>query len=112
MKNWVKFRDGQIVEGPVAGIRPSQDFVEYIEVINLPPAHGPISVTLGLKDGKCVKTVTAQTWYTAERQSAYPAIGDQLDNFWHAMNSGVLPKIEPFFSSVKAVKDKYPKPSA
>jgi hypothetical protein len=110
MTNWVKFQNGQILEGPVAGDRPSGDFVEYVEVVNLPPAHGPITVTLALTGGKCVKTITAQTWYAAERQAAYPPIGDQLDDFWHAMDNNLIPRIEPFYSQIKAVKDEYPKP--
>lgn len=111
MIRWVKFQNGKILEGPVAGDRPSEDFIEYVEVVNLPPVHGPITVTLALVDGKCVKTLTAQTWYAAERQAAYPAIGDQLDALWHAMDNNLIPQIEPFYSQVKAVKDKYPKPS-
>lgn len=109
MTNWVKFQSGQILEGPVAGDRPSEDFVEYVEVRNLPPAHGPVTVTLALVDGKCVKTISAQTWYVAERKVEYPSIGEQLDAFWHAMDTNLLPRVEPFYSQVKAVKDKYPK---
>lgn len=48
--------------------------------------------------------------YDAQRALAYPAIGNQLDCLWHAMDQGVLPKVEPMYSQVKAVKDKYPKP--
>lgn len=48
--------------------------------------------------------------YVEQRKYSYPAIGDQMDMFWHAMNDGVIPKIEPFFSDIKAVKDRYPKP--
>lgn len=50
--------------------------------------------------------------YAALRQEAYPAIGVQLDMFWHAMNDGQIPKIEPFYSEIKAIKEKYPKPSS
>lgn len=52
-----------------------------------------------------------QLQYWQERLDAYPTIGDQLDAFWHAMNNGVIPKVEPFFSQIKAVKDAYPKPN-
>lgn len=48
--------------------------------------------------------------YAQLRFNAYPYIGDQMDMFWHAMNDGVIPKIEPFFTMIKDVKDKYPKP--
>lgn len=47
--------------------------------------------------------------YKELRAKAYPAIGDQLDMLWHAMDRGELPKIEPFYSELKAVKVKYQK---
>lgn len=47
--------------------------------------------------------------YTKARAQAYPAMQEQLDMLWHAMDSGTIPKAEPFYSSVKAVKEAYPK---
>lgn len=47
--------------------------------------------------------------YVYERKYSYPSMGDQMDALWHAMNTGVLPKIEPFYSEIKAVKEKHPK---
>ena len=47
--------------------------------------------------------------YRKLRRQDYPKIGDQLDALWHSMNNGDTPKIEPFYSMIKAVKDKYPK---
>lgn len=49
--------------------------------------------------------------YRKLRSAEYPALGDQLDALWHAMDAGQLPKIEPLYSDIKAVKDKYRKPS-
>ena len=49
--------------------------------------------------------------YAGQRRAAYPTTGDQLDMLWHAMNDGVLPKVEPFYSDIKAVKARFPKPS-
>lgn len=56
-----------------------------------------------------IDDIPASSRTIANRVVAYPPIGDQLDMFWHAMNDGVIPKIEPFYSDIKAVKDKYPK---
>lgn len=47
--------------------------------------------------------------YRKLRKQAYPAIGDQLDALWHAMDENEIQRIEPFYSMIKEVKDKYPK---
>jgi hypothetical protein len=49
------------------------------------------------------------TGYVADRLRAYPKIGDQLDMLWHAMDLDNLTKVEPFYSTIKSVKDTYPK---
>jgi hypothetical protein len=47
--------------------------------------------------------------YRTARLRSYPGVNEQLDMLWHAMDDGVLPKVEPFYSHIKAVKDAYPK---
>jgi hypothetical protein len=47
--------------------------------------------------------------YTDLRARNYPAIQEQLDMLWHGMNDGKVNKIEPFYSEIKAIKDKFPK---
>ena len=54
-------------------------------------------------------TVIEKT-YVALRQEAYPSVGAQLDMLWHAMDDGQIPKVEPFYSDILAIKVKYPKP--
>ena len=49
--------------------------------------------------------------YAAKRSANYPSIGEQLDCLWHAMDDGILPKVEPFFSKILAVKQAHPKTS-
>lgn len=49
--------------------------------------------------------------YQFKRRSQYPSMGDQMDALWHAMKDGILPKVEPFFSDIEAVKNRYPKQS-
>ena len=44
------------------------------------------------------------------RAKEYPSVTDQMDMLWHAMDDGTLPKVEPFYSTIKAVKDSVPKP--
>ncbi len=47
--------------------------------------------------------------YSDKRKSDYPDIGNQLDMLWHAMDTGVLPKVDSFYDTIKTTKDKYPK---
>lgn len=47
--------------------------------------------------------------YVAPRQTAYPSITDQLDMLWHAIDAGTLNKTSEFYTTLKAVKDQYPK---
>ncbi|MDO7909503.1 hypothetical protein Q6A49_03040 [Pseudomonas sp. 22-AL-CL-001] len=43
------------------------------------------------------------------REEDYPPLAEQLDMLWHAMDQGATPKVEPFYSTLHAVKQKYPK---
>jgi hypothetical protein len=47
--------------------------------------------------------------YQRQREPEYPAIGEQLDLLWHAIDDGTLDKTSDFYTSLKATKDKYPK---
>ena len=47
--------------------------------------------------------------YPEKRRREYPDIGDQLDMVWHAMDTGVLPKVDSFYDTIKTTKDKFPK---
>lgn len=47
--------------------------------------------------------------YVYDRKYSYPALGEQMDMLWHAMDDGTLPKVEPFYSQIKAVKEAHPK---
>ena len=49
------------------------------------------------------------TKYQRDRQPEYPEIGDQLDMLFHAIDAGALDKNSDFYTTLKAVKDKYPK---
>lgn len=47
--------------------------------------------------------------YQLPRKRKYPALGDQLDMLWHAIDNGTLNKTSDFYTAIKAVKDTYPK---
>jgi hypothetical protein len=47
------------------------------------------------------------------REKQYPKIVDQLDLLWHDINNGILgegAKESNWFTSIKEIKDNYPKP--
>jgi len=48
--------------------------------------------------------------YKFSRALEYPAIGDQLDMLWHAIDTESLDKTSDFYTSLKQVKDNNPKP--
>ena len=53
--------------------------------------------------------------YARNRAPLYPAIGDQLDLLWHAIDTGdwtaAKVKTTDFYTKLKKVKDDNPKPS-
>jgi len=50
--------------------------------------------------------------YADKRRSLYPNAIDQLDMIWRAMDSGKLPKDNEFYTTIKLIKDQYPKDPA
>ena len=57
--------------------------------------------------------VKYKTDRTTKGSTTYPAIGDQLDLLWHAIDADadLKSKFSAFYNSIKAVKDANPKPS-
>ena len=49
--------------------------------------------------------------YARARQSAYPALAEQLDMIYHDMTAGKGDKTGDWYKAVKKVKDDNPKPS-
>lgn len=47
--------------------------------------------------------------YAESRNELYPDVTEQLDMLWHSMDRNEIPKAEPFYSYIKAIKDAYPK---
>jgi hypothetical protein len=56
-----------------------------------------------------LKNAYASAQYKRERAKAYPSPQDQLDMLWHAIDTGKLDKTSDFYTTNKAVKDKYSK---
>ena len=47
--------------------------------------------------------------YQRQGEPEYPEMREQLDMLWHAIDDGTLDKTSDFYTSLKAIKDKYPK---
>lgn len=47
--------------------------------------------------------------YQQLRAREYPRLKEQLDMLWHAIDNGTLNKTSDFYTTIKAVKDTYPK---
>ena len=43
------------------------------------------------------------------RRRAYPSIEDQLDMLWHAMDADPSKRLEPFYTTIKTIKDQFSK---
>ena len=54
-----------------------------------------------------------ESGYKMERLESYPAIGEQLDLLFHAIDADadLKVKLAGFYNAIKAVKDANPKPS-
>jgi hypothetical protein len=83
--------DEFILEGPSD---PATDMVDVEHGVVLPGARPPEPMDMD---------------YRRARLDAYPALHEQLDMLWHAMDEDVLPRVEPFYSHILAVKEAYPK---
>jgi hypothetical protein len=55
----------------------------------------------------------AANQYKSARLESYPALREQFDLLWHAIDADadLKVKLSGFYNAIKAVKDKYPKPS-
>lgn len=68
----------------------------------------PERIAVDLRTTEKQKADTDQAILEA-RKAAYPTVEAQLDALWHAMDKGVLPKVEGFYDKIAAVKIAIPK---
>lgn len=57
------------------------------------------------------KSLTKTYTFSQARKTEYPSIAEQLDLLWHAIDEGKFgdtAKTSSFYTTLKAVKDKYP----
>ena len=73
--------------------------------------HNKIEIDLDLVETEFIKKQAeydAQK-YQRDRSTEYPELPEQLDMLFHAIDAGALDKTSAFYTTLKAVKDKYPK---
>src|SRR5574343_688408 len=106
MTKYIKLQNDLVLEAGVApdGLEPQGS----VRVDELPrPIDGTKTY---YRAGKYVYTneprIVSPRTYVHDRVLEYPPIAEQLDALWHAMDEGLLPKIEPMYSSILAVKQK------
>ena len=80
------------------------EITEWIDNDNTQPTNEEVLAEVARKESEYNNNE-----YQRNRAQNYPAMSDQLDMLWHAMDSGVLPKVDSFYDAIKAVKDEYPK---
>lgn len=61
------------------------------------------------EDIKQIEEDAKKSKYQEPRMLNYPSLGEQLDKLFHDIDNGTLNKNGEFYSTIKAVKDKYPK---
>jgi len=81
-----------------------ENIIEWTEAVTTPPTKEQV-----LTEFERIKQEFQDTTYARYRSNEYPSITDQLDALWHAMDDGVLPKVDGFYDSVKEIKEKFPK---
>jgi hypothetical protein len=71
-----------------------------------------IYINYGLveQEAERLKLERSKTEYRRDRAKEYPTLAEQLDMLWHAIDSGTLNKSSDFYTTLKSVKDQYPKP--
>jgi len=95
-----------LTDGPyLVGTGECQDGMEANQ------SHNGYQVNLGVPPAGMLTRPTPEQGYDRKRAQSYPDVGEQMDALWHGMHDGLLPRVEPFYSNILSVKQRYPKPS-
>jgi hypothetical protein len=99
----------------------STDLIVYRESPHTDKSIRNVSIYTGIPESDLEvvdENLTEEEWnnalhnqlgYSDRRATEYPPMSDQLDMLWHAMDTGILPKVDSFYDINKSIKDKYPK---
>ena len=95
----------------VAFIDDTNSVIKDSSGIDVPVVQSNIDAARVTLDAEAA-AVKYKTDRTTNGSTTYPAIGDQLDLLWHAIDadSDLKVKFSAFYNSIKEVKDANPKP--
>jgi hypothetical protein len=85
----------------------ADDFDIALEVPSKIEGNPPVKIDGAITATEFLRRLSAN--YVSTRINNYPAIENQLDMLWHAMDADESKRLEPFYSTIKAVKDAAPK---
>lgn len=85
----------------------ADDFDLSLEVQNEEAGQPPVKIEGAITATEFLKRLGND--YVSKRVSLYPDVTNQLDMLWHAMDADESKRLEPFYSTIKAVKDAAPK---
>ena len=112
--------DGSVLDETVSSYESQIDYDDFVEVdSDLSEQEVFFGCTVG-SDGIIIpkesderKTIRELTAVRYNRKDEYPDIGEQLDMLYHAIDSDsdLKTKFSTFYTTIKSVKDKYPKTS-
>jgi isocitrate lyase len=96
----IKLRPNSIGKFATSGI----EITEWHDENNTQPTNEEVLVEMARQEAEYNNNE-----YQRNRAQNYPAIADQLDMLWHAMDTGSLTKVDSFYNAIQAVKNEYPK---
>tara|TARA_Y100001973_G_C5158392_1_gene312140 strand:+ start:265 stop:648 length:384 start_codon:yes stop_codon:yes gene_type:complete len=116
------FITGILSENDLSNQSNYESSIDYDSVVDLESelTDQVIFFSCKIEDGKIVenesderKNLRETKLARVQRREEYPEIGEQLDMLYHAMDadSDLKTKFSSFYTSIKEIKDKYPKPS-
>ena len=97
----------------IQSLRPNSEWVlrgdelEWLDTTQTQPTESEIQAEV-----QRLQAEYDANQYQRDRAAEYPAIEDQLDSLWHAIDQGIDLKLSGFYNNNKQVKDTYAKPSS
>ena len=113
MRNSKEISFQKLLGKAIHQLRPDANWALRGETYEHIEWHDDISTKPSKTEVEAKLIEVANKWETTEYQRTraenYPALREQLDMLWHAIDSDTLNKTSDFYTAIKAVKDANPK---